>query len=239
MKTEILKIKDYFKELTFEEKEHRYFVDFKPIKISVSGIIHNYVEPFNSRDISAAIAKRDNVSQESVLADWKKTADDACKLGTDVHLFGENYTFDRTLKPKNLFEESIVNLWKSVPSIIMPVLSELKMYHKQYMFAGTMDLLLYNIATDSYIIGDFKTNKDLYKNYKEKKMLGAFSDLLDCPFNHYQIQLSFYQILFEQMGLKVSSRKIFWLKPDSTFEVINTTDYTSILKEELKTKKLW
>ena len=38
-------------------------------------------------------------------------------------------------------------------------------------------------------------------------MLERFSNLLENSFNKYQIQLSYYQILLEQTGIEVSSRK--------------------------------
>lgn len=65
-------------------------------------------------------------------------------------------------------------------------------------------------------------------------MLGVFNNLLDNPFNHYQLQLSFYQILFEQSGFKVSSRKLIWLLDDGTYKMYNMDDYTQQLKEQLK-----
>ena len=76
------------------------------------------------------------------------------------------------------------------------------------------------------------------KNFKGKKMLSLFDDLLDMPLNHYQLQLSFYQILFEQIGLKVEGRKIIWLKPDGEYDMYDTEDYTGILKEYLKHNKV-
>ena len=69
-------------------------------------------------------------------------------------------------------------------------------------------------------------------------MLGPFKDLLDMPLNHYQLQLSFYQILFEQLGLRVESRKIIWVKPTGDYEMYDTQDYTSILKDYLKNNKV-
>ena len=108
------------------------------------------------------------------------------------------------------------------------------MFHKEFMFAGTADILLYNTVTGMFIIGDYKTNKDLFKNFNGQKMLGPFNNMLDCAFSKYQLQLSYYQILFEQTGLKVSSRKLIWLLPDGTYKMYNMDDHTKVLKEQLK-----
>ena len=96
--------------------------------------------------------------------------------------------------------------------------------------AGTADIILYNTKTNKFIIADYKTNIDLFKNYKGKKMLIPFQDKLDMPFSKYELQLSFYQNLFEQCGYEVEDRKIIWLREDGTFEVYKTEDLTEKLK---------
>lgn len=232
------KILNFFKELEFDEGRHLYTVNGGKINSSVSKIIKNFVKPFDTKGISTAVAKQRGISPEEVLREWKFISDTACNQGTRVHLFGEMYPFNRDLKPGDKFEEAIVKFWNDLPPHIVPVTMELRMYHKDYLFAGTGDILLYNILTGHYIIGDYKTNKDLFKNFKGQKMLGEFSDLLDMPLNHYQLQLSFYQILFEQIGLKVESRKIIWLLPNGEYEMYDTKDYTPELKQYLKNNKV-
>jgi hypothetical protein len=102
------------------------------------------------------------------------------------------------------------------------------------MYAGTADIILYNTKTDKYIIGDYKTNKDLFKNYKGKKMLLPFNGLLDCPLSKYKLQASYYQILLEQMeGVEVEERWVIHLLPDGTYKVHKPEDLTDKLKQEL------
>ena len=234
-KKEIL---NFFKDLEFDEKHHQYFVNKVKIKLSVSGIIKKFVIPFDSKKVSKIVSLHKGISQHEILKEWDRIRDIACKQGTEVHLFGELYPFNRQLKPNNKFEEAVIKFWKELPPYIIPVVMELQMYHKEFMFAGTSDVILYNTITNTYIIGDYKTNKDLFKNYHRQKMLKPFDDLLDCPYNKYQLQLSFYQILFEQLGLKVSSRKIIWLRPTGNYELYDTKDYTKILIDYLKHNEL-
>ena len=73
---------------------------------------------------------------------------------------------------------------------------------------------------------DYKTNKDLYKNFRGERMLYPFNELLNCSFNVYQLQLSLYQLALEFIGFKVIGRRIIWLKDDSSYEKINTNSYT-------------
>ena len=234
-KREIL---DFFKDLEFDEGKHLYSVSGNKINSSVSKIIKNFVEPFDTYGVSLKVARYRGVPQKQILEEWESIKNEACAKGTRVHLFGELYPFNRELEPKDGYEVAIVKFWKDLPKHVIPVIMELQMYHKEFMYAGTADILLYNTVTDTFIIGDYKTNKDLFKNYKGKKMLSPFGNLLDCPYSKYQLQLSFYQILFEQIGLKVSSRKVIWLRPSGEYKMYDTEDYTEVLKEYLKNNKV-
>ena len=79
-------------------------------------------------------------------------------------------------------------------------------------FAGTADLILLNTKTEKLVLADWKTNKDLFKNFKNKKLLPPFKTLLDNPLNRYKIQLNHYKMLIEDMtDLQVEDMWILWL----------------------------
>jgi hypothetical protein len=165
-----------------------------------------------------------------ILQDWLDINKESIERGHRVHSFGELYQFDRSLKPSCPQEEAIVKFWQEVPEHIIPVAAELRMYHFKELYAGTADIILFDTKTQTYIIADYKTNKDLYKNFKGKTMTGVFSHLLDCPLNHYVIQLSYYQILLEQVGVQVGRRVIIWLGLDGNYTLIDTEDVRNLLK---------
>ena len=71
------------------------------------------------------------------------------------------------------------------------------MFHKTKLYAGTPDCILMNLETNNLILIDYKTNEDLFKNFKGQKLVERFSSYLDTPFNKYQIQLSYYKILLD------------------------------------------
>lgn len=222
-----------FSNLTFEEKKHKYFVEGKPIKTSVSGLISEFYEHFNAQAVAPFSARKLGITTEEVLKQWADINQESRDRGHRVHNFGELYQFNRSLNPSCPQEEAIVAFWKSLPEHIIPVAAELRMYHFKYLFAGTADIILFDTKTQTYIIADYKTNKDLFKNFKGKTMLAPFKALLDCPLNHYVVQLSYYQLLLEQIGVKVTKRVIIWLGLDGKFTCINTDDVTSILKTTL------
>lgn len=227
-------LKEFFKDLSFREKEHKYSIGGKDLNFSVSGLIKQYCPPFNTESISRGVAKSRGISQAQVIQEWDEIRIEACDRGHRVHVFGEFYPYDRTLKPKCKQEEAVAKFWEDLPDFLVPVVMELRMYHKEYMFAGTADILLYNTKTKKYIIADYKTNKDLFKNHKGQRLLEPFSHLLDMPFSKYTLQLSYYQILLEQAGIEVSHRKIVWVKPDGNYYLYDTEDITGILNYELK-----
>ena len=225
---EILK---FFKALSFNSEAHIYHVNDVPIEYSVSGKVKKFYNEFDAKRKSVEVAIKTFSTQQQVLKNWEQVGEVARVKGNKAHLFGELYPFNRELRPQSNYDIAIMKFWKDLPSHIVPVLTEARMYHLIHMYAGTADLILYNTQTGKYIIGDYKTNKDLYKNFMGEKMLHPFNGLLSCPYNHYQLQLSYYQILLEQIeNIEVSYRKLIWLKADGNYELHDTEDYTEILK---------
>ena len=87
------------------------------------------------------------------------------------------------------------------------------------------------------MIFDYKTNVDLYKNFKGKRLLEPFTELLDMDLSIYKLQLSAYQLCLETIGLKIIARRLIRLKPDSTYEKIPLESYTKMLDNALRQKK--
>lgn len=225
------KLSDSFSDLDFNEASHTYSVKGR-ILPSVSSLLKKYSEPFDADKISFFVAKKRGISQQEVLDEWEEKRKLAIAQGNSAHKFGENYKPGISIA-NSAQQRAIVRFWDRIPDNIEPVGFELKMYSKKYNFAGTADLVLVNNDTGKLIICDYKTNKDLFKNYKGQKLLEPFGFLLDNPFNKYQIQLSFYQLLLEEAGFKVEARRVIWLKPNGTFKIYDAEDYTKLLLKRL------
>ena len=104
------------------------------------------------------------------------------------------------------------------------------MYHFSLLYPGTMDILLFDTKNQTYIIADYKTNRDLFKNFQGQTMLAPFEYKLDRPFSHYEIQLSYYQILIEQiLGITVSRRIVVYLGLDGEFTMYDCEDVRHLL----------
>lgn len=229
MRTEII---DYFKEIKFDEASHSYTVKGKNLK-PVSYVLKDFQEPFDEQKMAFLVAKKKGISIKEVLDDWHKKRDDSCELGTKVHAYGENLIMNRNLQPTNGYEIAIKKYHSKIPHYVVPLCTELQMYSEKWSIAGTADLMFYNTKTDEIDLRDYKSNGDLFKNYKGKRLLAPFDDLEDSPFNKYQLQLSLYQLLFEQTGFKINSRALIWIKEDGTYEIYRTNDYRDRLIEHL------
>jgi hypothetical protein len=222
--------------LILDESTHTYYLKDKPLKSSVSGLIKNFYPKTDFSTKTKGTELRLNISKEEVLKMWRVHNLEAITRGNRVHIFGENYPYNKTLIPSCPQELAVKKFWDDLPKHIILVGVEIRMYHKTYLFPGTMDILLYDTIKNHYIIADYKTNKDLLKNFNGQKLYSPFSHLLDSPLNHYQIQLSFYQILLEQAGIHVGERKIIHLDLEGNYQMWDTEDLTSTLKTFLKKK---
>ena len=227
LRTELL---EFFPGLIFNEEYHTYSKD-GIILTPVTNHIKRYALPFDTMIIAKRSAKKRGLSVEEVLKEWEDKKVASCNLGNSVHKFAE--TYQKGMEPTIPQERAVIQFFESIPEFIVPVLSEYSLYSTEYKVAGTMDKLFLNTLTGNFMIIDYKTNGDLDKNYMQQRLLYPFNMLLDTPFNKYQIQLSLYQLLFELTGYKVERRRIVWFLDDGTYQIRDTKDFTSILKQVL------
>jgi len=229
-------LSQYFKDLVFKEKTHEYFAGGIKIPLSVTKLVQEFYEPFDLHTLSLRVANKEGRSQQEVQEEWKQKGITAAQKGTEVHEYARQCAFEGEKPPKDKYQTAALNFVKSLPGHVVPFLGEYQMYHKEFEYAGTCDLVLHNEETENFVICDYKTNKDLFKNWHTKTMLSPFEFLLECDFNKYQLQLSLYQMMFEQTGAHVSSRKVIWLRTDGNFEIHDAEDYTKSLTAYLKYK---
>jgi len=227
LNNKIQHVVSFFSDLQFDAEQHIYKHKERQLR-SVSSVIKSFVVPFDADRIAGYVAKSRGCDKEDVLQEWEDKKNAACDKGNRVHEFGENYK--KGDSPTDGHEAAVVAFWDSVPPHIVPFTMELKMFSKKLGVAGTADIILYNTLTGKFTIADYKTNIDLFKNYRGKKMLMPFNDMLDSPYSKYEVQLSFYQLLFEQCGFEVEDRIVIWLKPDGSFEKYRTSNLIDTIK---------
>lgn len=231
LETVISKLQNSFKDLYFNEEKHLYTVS-DTLLPSVTGMVKQHEVEFNEDTKSASVALKRGISKEQVLQEWKDKRDTAASHGTAVHLYAEKLLKDITIKPKNNQQRAVRQfLLHNLNSKYELLCAELKMYSPIYSYAGTCDLLMWDIEKNCAVLFDYKTNIQLDDQYGN--LLHPFPYLGNTNFNKYQIQLSYYQLMLEEVGIEVKERYIVWLKKDGKYEIRSCTDFTQILKTYL------
>lgn len=221
-----------FSGLNFESQRHLYFIEGVNYP-SVSSLVHTHEHPVDFEAKLPACARREGVTVDELRATWRKTNKDACDLGTDTHDFLEHFT--GLEQPSNGYEKAGIQFLVDILQDFDIVAKEIRMYSRKYQFAGTSDLLLLHRFSGQLYIADYKTNKDLFKSYDQLRT--PFNLLDSSPFNKYQIQLSYYQVMLEEAKLPIAGRKLISLRADGTYKVFDTADFTEDLKEIMDKKR--
>lgn len=205
------------------------------------------------------------MTADEILKQWKSISKEACEAGTFTHECGESLFYYMTgqntkvlvefqdrltddggfrlLYPKEI---AAAKFWVDVPDCFIPILAETKVFDDELNFSGTYDIMFYcdtTLGTDldvkhGIVIFDYKTNKNLEKNFAQKKLLAPFDYMLDMPKSLYTLQLSLYQSCLEKKEFNVVNRILLWLKPDEQYEQIELPDVVTELREALKDKEL-
>jgi hypothetical protein len=247
------KIRAYFKAIVFDEYAHSYTVRGRGLT-PVSTLIKEFCRPFHAQKIADNLERKTGKPAEDFIQEWEDIKNEACQLGTRAHDFGERYVIDKFKVPSTLTfkkvnqhlkegedlspkEKALIKFWDELPSYYAPILLEMRMFNEDWGIAGTADIILLDTRDYSLVIADYKTNRDLFKQFADQKLLSIFSHMNDTPYSHYKIQLSTYQLLLEETGYKVSRRFLIWLKEDGEYETFDTGDISKEIKYYLEKKK--
>jgi hypothetical protein len=239
-----LENRKFFEALTFIERPHIYTLDGVKLQ-SVTRIIKNFQEQVDWVEKAKAVARKETaqtkkvVTPRMVLDKWKGKSELAGKNGQAIHSFAEEEQYYRS--PQQKKEEAVLKFFEGLNTgpnrgRYQTISRELRMYHKVHKFSGTLDLIIYDSWEDHDIMPDYKTNEDLFRNFQGKELLYPFSDLLDNPFNLYQIQLNLYEIMYEQTGRRVGEKWIIWLQESGEYELLKVGNYKDRLRTWLTDK---
>ena len=157
-----------------------------------------------------------------------------CRLKTDEN--GNDYYEAVYAK-----EVSAAKYWGDMPKCVVPILAETKVYDTDLKYSGTFDLTSWYSARldgkdnslSGLLVQDWKSNRDLYKNFNGKKLLKPFDELLDMPLSLYKLQLSAYQSCIDKIGIKTVGRRIIWMLPTGDYEKIRVEHYVPVLRDAL------
>ena len=198
----------------FLEKENHIYqlndepdFEFKSVTTFVGGFFEEFDAPLVASKLTRTHPKYKHMTADELLLVWKKKAD----YGTFVHEEIENYINDKTAPTDDRSSRAVkwLNGYKMQSNY--KLLSEKIIYSKELNLAGTIDLLMYDEASNAYNIIDWKTSAKIETSaYRNKTGNHDITrNLEDCNFNHYSLQLSLYRYILEHYyGLKISNQMI-------------------------------
>jgi len=216
-----------------EPIEHVYIHKFTKEKFKSVTTVLGMLEPeFNSEEIALAISMQDpskkkeqyqNMSQEEILAEWKRINDEANAYGTEIHEIMERYLLaNKIYFPKNDYEKGLITQFQEIdPMVTGTIYPETILFSEKHKLAGTADII--EDCGDYFNVWDWKTNK----NFRFMSDYGHWlnppvSHLSDCQYNVYALQLSIYAYLYQlETKKKVGRLGIFYLNPElNKFQLI-------------------
>ena len=229
------KLNEAFGDFKFYEDGHYYEFKGKRVGISVTSLIGEYTNEFDSQAVAERVSEKQNRPVEDILAEWKYKADFACTKGTTCHEYAqakwvarywERLNFDGSYEYFEAVEKikkQADNFKKNYKDKLKHLADEYIIGSEEYDIASAIDHIFINKLTGGLVLVDYKTNTDIYKNEKyAKKMKVPLSHLKDTTLNHYAIQLSIYKYIVEKYtDLEFEEMFIVWFsEANENYEII-------------------
>ena len=184
---------------------------------SVTTIIGEYFKKFDKISVSKKLTDGHSEYMHLTPAELRAEWDATTQLGTDIHDEIDQYL--RMSRPPTLRRASIGINWlrQYLEAPMNKVMSEIILYSVELGLAGTVDILVEVPGTGTYDIIDWKTGKLDFESYQGKTAPHHItSDLMDCRFEKYTLQLSMYTYLLEKYyGFKIRNQVIAHLGEDN------------------------
>lgn len=214
-----MQTKGYDVQPEYNDDEHRYYVGPRTYR-SATQIVHQFVNVFDTPERALYMANRYGRTPEFWTEKWKEQNRDSIIRGNELHKKKEDFLHrtETDFVNKSIFQVRPIMNWKGIPYYNLPdgTYPEMMLYRHDYAIAGRADKpTIETINNKRFLhIGDHKTNKKIaresFGNIKTGyvMMKGPLSDLMDCNYFHYALQLSLYQYMGEYFGFLPGQRYI-------------------------------
>jgi len=233
---------EYLKELNkafgdfkFYEEDHHYEYKGQRVGISVTRLIEEYTNEFDSQAVAEKVAIKDNKSVQEVLDEWEYKNKFACEKGSTCHEFAQSRWSGEVWQEKHFdnseeYERSVEIIQGQANDFridykdrLEHLADEFVIGSEEYDIASAIDHLFINKLTGGLVLVDYKTNSDIHKNERyAKNMKVPLSHLKDFTLNHYYIQLSIYKYLVEKYtNLQIEDMFIVYMSENiDNYEII-------------------
>ena len=251
-KNEYLKKLGVFKDFKFFEEDHHYEYKGKRVGISVTRLIEEYTQPFNTEEVAQKVALKNNKTIDEILNEWSLKNSNACLKGQISHdnvqnmWSGINSLYDIKSTPEvlqnslqTIFKQEL-NFYNDFRNKFKHLAYEFVIGSEEYDIASAIDHLFINLLTGGLVMIDYKTNTDIHKGEKfAKYMQWPLNHLKDTKLNHYAMQLSIYKFILEKYtGLKLEDMFIVWFSEENeNYEIIEAPYLEKEVKKILELRR--
>lgn len=229
------KLNKAFGDFKFFEEDHHYEYKGQRVGMSVTRLIEEYANEFDSQAVAERVAEKQNISVQEVLDEWEYKNKFACIKGSTCHEYAQSLWSKNTWIPNyfdrsNNYVDSVLKIMRQANDFhndyqdrLEHLADEYVIGSEEYDIASAIDHLFINKLTGGLVLVDYKTNSDIHKTEKyAKNMKVPLSHLKDFTLNHYYIQLSIYKYLVEKYtNLKIEEMFIVYFSENiENYEII-------------------
>lgn len=216
--------------IVFDEPTHVYTVNGSSKGItSITTFLHYFFPHFDPDKIITKMmnspkwpqSKWYPMTREEIKAAWNANGKEASEAGTATHLAVEmamNDAYDCI--PAEVKEtkewEYFVNFWNKYKEIWEPYRTEWEVWDEELKLAGSIDMVFKHRTNGTYAIYDWKRSKEIKMENPFDTGFGPCSQLPDCNYWHYTLQLNMYRYILEKnYGIVISEMALVILHPNN------------------------
>ena len=249
------RLRDASEGLEFDAEKHRYFLYGKELT-GVSSIVEHFA-PFDTEAKAAQCAVNPKhplygKDPKEIVAIWEQKRDAAADAGTKVHAFAEacflymcgredeiEPTYRVRITPNGFLaaeakEISVAKWWASQDwARYVPVAKEVRLVDPTMGYAGTFDLLLYDLMEEAFVLKDYKTNEDLNRWYGDM-LLAPLNMLKANDIGKYTVQQTLYTLALRGIGFDVRRSELVWLRENDFQDVALDLRYSKVIAYTVK-----
>ena len=201
-------------DITLNQDNHEYTLSSNPEIdfMSCTELIGSHFRPFEAERIARFLVYRtrkySHYTVDSLLAEWREARD----KGTRVHdQIDSNIKYGSSVTD-NMAQQGVEWINTLANQYGDTIYSEVFVYSKELQLAGCIDLLIYNSQTNKCYLFDWKTSKKMDMKSSKRGITSATSDLYDCRFDKYSLQVNLYSYLLEKYhGIQIEGNYLLHL----------------------------
>lgn len=216
-----------FNNILYFDKPHKYYVGKKEL-ISVTTIIHRYINEFEEDYWANIKAEKYNVKPYEIKRAWKFINVKGTLKGSIIHDYTENlflnkqfeypkkrilkqFGFDPILEEYIITKKHVDKFYNDVRGRLIPIRTEYVMYDIDTMIAGMLDMVFWNVKMQEFQVWDWKTNKEFTLECKERHLKDDLFLLEESDMEIYSLQLELYKYIIEKyVGIKLGNSYVVW-----------------------------